>query len=183
RPGQREAGQDRWPDRGAAHDRPRAPARLRVDGGLHGGDVARHGAGDARRRCRTLRRSRRPAPHRPRPQPGPALPAWPRLAAQRGAVGLNRMFSRRTDAMTSRTLISLLLVAPLVVLPAGHAAAADFIVRHAVVVDGTGLVLAPGFIDTHSHHDRGLDSQLDALPVTSQGVTTIVVGQDGFSQE
>ena len=47
------------------------------------------------------------------------------------------------------------------------------------VIDAGGLVLAPGFIDTHSHHDRGLDSARDALAMVSQGVTTIVVGQDG----
>jgi N-acyl-D-amino-acid deacylase len=50
------------------------------------------------------------------------------------------------------------------------------------VVDATGLVLAPGFIDTHSHHDRGLDTHRDALGAVSQGITTIVVGQDGESQ-
>ena len=47
------------------------------------------------------------------------------------------------------------------------------------VIDAKGLVLAPGFIDTHSHHDRGLKQNKDALPVLSQGITTIVVGQDG----
>lgn len=50
------------------------------------------------------------------------------------------------------------------------------------VVDAAGLVLAPGFIDTHSHHADGLDKQPDALPVISQGVTTIVSGQDGGSE-
>jgi N-acyl-D-amino-acid deacylase len=49
------------------------------------------------------------------------------------------------------------------------------------VVDAHGLVLAPGFIDTHSHHDAKLDEHPDALVVVSQGVTTIVVGQDGES--
>jgi N-acyl-D-amino-acid deacylase len=49
------------------------------------------------------------------------------------------------------------------------------------VHDGRGLTLAPGFIDTHSHGDRDLLLQPDALPATSQGVTTIVVGQDGGS--
>lgn len=49
------------------------------------------------------------------------------------------------------------------------------------VVDATGLTLAPGFIDTHSHHDRGLFTEPDALAVVSQGITTIVVGQDGGS--
>ena len=47
------------------------------------------------------------------------------------------------------------------------------------VVDAGGLTLAPGFIDTHSHHDRGLETAPDGLAMVSQGVTTIVVGQDG----
>ncbi|HUG40505.1 MAG TPA: serine hydrolase [Longimicrobiales bacterium] len=49
------------------------------------------------------------------------------------------------------------------------------------VIDGAGLVLAPGFIDTHSHHDRGLLDLPDALGAVSQGITTIVVGNDGGS--
>ena len=51
-----------------------------------------------------------------------------------------------------------------------------------LVIDATGLVLAPGFIDTHSHHDRGLLDNRDALAALSQGITTIVVGQDGGSR-
>jgi N-acyl-D-amino-acid deacylase len=50
-----------------------------------------------------------------------------------------------------------------------------------VVVSGRGLVLAPGFIDTHSHHDRGLAERPDAEAAVSQGITTIIVGQDGSS--
>ena len=49
------------------------------------------------------------------------------------------------------------------------------------VVDLDGLVLAPGFIDTHSHHDRGLFEHLDARAAVSQGITTVIVGNDGFS--
>jgi N-acyl-D-aspartate/D-glutamate deacylase len=49
------------------------------------------------------------------------------------------------------------------------------------ITDGNGKILAPGFIDTHSHHDWGLDKNPSALAVTNQGVTTIVVGQDGGS--
>lgn len=49
------------------------------------------------------------------------------------------------------------------------------------VTDGRGFVLAPGFIDSHSHHDRALFKNPSAIAVTSQGVTTIVVGQDGGS--
>ena len=46
-------------------------------------------------------------------------------------------------------------------------------------IDGGGLVLAPGFIDTHSHHDWGLAETPDAPGAVSQGITTIVAGQDG----
>ena len=47
------------------------------------------------------------------------------------------------------------------------------------MIDAGGLALAPGFIDTHSHHDRGLQTGRDALAMVSQGITTIVIGQDG----
>ena len=50
-----------------------------------------------------------------------------------------------------------------------------------MVVNGNGKVLAPGFIDTHSHADGDIFDRPDALPVVSQGITTIVVGQDGRS--
>jgi N-acyl-D-amino-acid deacylase len=49
------------------------------------------------------------------------------------------------------------------------------------VYDATGLVLAPGFVDTHSHHDWQLSKNRDALSAVSQGITTIIVGQDGGS--
>lgn len=45
------------------------------------------------------------------------------------------------------------------------------------VYDASGLVLAPGFVDTHSHHDGGLLIELTALAAVSQGITTIVVGR------
>jgi len=48
-------------------------------------------------------------------------------------------------------------------------------------VDAGGLVLAPGFIDTHTHADGGIDDRPDALAVVSQGITTIIGGQDGGS--
>ena len=50
------------------------------------------------------------------------------------------------------------------------------------VVDAGGLVIAPGFIDTHSHHDGRLFEMRDAVAAVSQGITTIVVGQDGGSR-
>jgi len=49
------------------------------------------------------------------------------------------------------------------------------------IIEGNNLALAPGFIDTHSHHDHLLFEARDALAVVSQGITTITVGQDGSS--
>ncbi len=51
------------------------------------------------------------------------------------------------------------------------------------VIDATGLHVVPGFIDMHSHADRGLagDSveERKAHNLVAQGVTTVVVGPDG----
>jgi N-acyl-D-amino-acid deacylase len=49
------------------------------------------------------------------------------------------------------------------------------------IIDANGLVLAPGFIDTHSHSDRLILAERDALAKVTQGITTAVVGQDGDS--
>ena len=49
------------------------------------------------------------------------------------------------------------------------------------IIDAGGLTLAPGFIDSHSHHDRGLKAAKDAVPLLTQGITTAVFGQDGDS--
>jgi len=49
------------------------------------------------------------------------------------------------------------------------------------VLDGNGQVLAPGFIDTHSHADSEIREQRDAFAAVSQGITTVVIGQDGSS--
>lgn len=47
--------------------------------------------------------------------------------------------------------------------------------------NGMGKILAPGFIDTHSHHEWGLRKTPIGAPLLSQGITTIIVGQDGSS--
>jgi N-acyl-D-amino-acid deacylase len=47
------------------------------------------------------------------------------------------------------------------------------------VIDASGLVVAPGFIDMHSHASGGLDAHPDAITQIRQGITTAVVGQDG----
>ncbi len=50
-----------------------------------------------------------------------------------------------------------------------------------VVVDGDGQILAPGFIDSHTHADTLIFEHPDALAAVSQGITTAVAGQDGGS--
>ena len=51
------------------------------------------------------------------------------------------------------------------------------------VTDGTGLTLCPGFIDSHAHSDLciGADPNIAYIGKISQGVTTEVCGQCGFS--
>ena len=49
------------------------------------------------------------------------------------------------------------------------------------IVDATGLVVAPGFIDTHSHSDLQVLLQPEVLPKVMQGITTEILGQDGIS--
>ncbi|HVA85668.1 MAG TPA: D-aminoacylase [Candidatus Saccharimonadales bacterium] len=49
------------------------------------------------------------------------------------------------------------------------------------VVDGDGLALAPGFIDLHSHADFTLPAFPAAINSLSQGVTSEVVGNCGYS--
>lgn len=51
----------------------------------------------------------------------------------------------------------------------------------AEIVDATGLAVAPGFIDVHSHTDLVLLVNPNAESKIRQGVTTEVVGQDGSS--
>jgi N-acyl-D-amino-acid deacylase len=48
-------------------------------------------------------------------------------------------------------------------------------------IDVTGLVVAPGFIDTHSHSDLQVLIEPEVLPKMMQGITTEVLGQDGIA--
>jgi len=48
-------------------------------------------------------------------------------------------------------------------------------------IDAAGLVVAPGFIDVHSHSDWRLWANRGAESKIRQGVTTEVVGNCGFS--
>lgn len=49
------------------------------------------------------------------------------------------------------------------------------------VLDATGLVLSPGFIDMHAHSDLALLRDPDHSAKAAQGVTLEVLGQDGLS--
>lgn len=51
----------------------------------------------------------------------------------------------------------------------------------AQVIDGRGLIVSPGFIDAHNHSDRGFTTDPTAASQVSQGITTVVIGQDGGS--
>src|SRR5204862_3070420 len=52
----------------------------------------------------------------------------------------------------------------------------------AMEIDARGMAVAPGFIDIHSHGDGSLWSDPRAESLVRQGITTIVVGQDGSSR-
>lgn len=54
--------------------------------------------------------------------------------------------------------------------------------RGAVVIQGAGLTLTPGFVDMHNHSGGGLERDPTAATQVSQGITTMVLGQDGGSE-
>jgi N-acyl-D-amino-acid deacylase len=60
-------------------------------------------------------------------------------------------------------------IAPAITEPAGR------------VVDVTGLIVAPGFIDIHTHARRGIFEVPTADNYVRQGVTTLIEGPDGSS--
>lgn len=53
--------------------------------------------------------------------------------------------------------------------------------EHFTEVDCTGRVIAPGFIDVHTHDDAAVLDAPTMLPKLSQGITTVIVGNCGIS--
>jgi len=50
-------------------------------------------------------------------------------------------------------------------------------------IDARGLAVSPGFVDLHSHGDGSMDEDPRQESLIRQGITTIVVGQDGSSRQ
>jgi N-acyl-D-amino-acid deacylase len=48
-------------------------------------------------------------------------------------------------------------------------------------IDASGMIIAPGFIDVHTHDDRALLASPEMAAKASQGVTTVVTGNCGIS--
>src|SRR5437764_2004961 len=48
-------------------------------------------------------------------------------------------------------------------------------------VDVSGKIVAPGFIDVHTHDDRALFATPEMAAKASQGVTTVITGNCGIS--
>jgi N-acyl-D-amino-acid deacylase len=53
--------------------------------------------------------------------------------------------------------------------------------RADTVIDAADRAVSPGFVDTHSHSDMELFADPTLAPKLRQGITTEVLGQDGFS--
>ena len=78
------------------------------------------------------------------------------------------------DGTGSPGVIADVLVEDGLVTAVGEIGAAD------ETIDLTGLVLAPGFIDPHTHYDAQVLWDRDLTPSSWHGVTTIVTGNCGF---
>ena len=65
----------------------------------------------------------------------------------------------------------------------GRITAIGTLERHTAdtVLDATGRIVAPGFIDSHTHDDQAALVQPDMVFKVSQGVTTVIAGNCGIS--
>jgi N-acyl-D-amino-acid deacylase len=79
---------------------------------------------------------------------------------------------RAADVLVEGTVIT-------AVAPVGSLAPSRY--ETARIIDASGLVLSPGFIDMHAHSDLQLLAEPGHYAKLSQGVTTELLGQDGMS--
>ncbi|MGB2713485.1 MAG: D-aminoacylase [Vicinamibacterales bacterium] len=99
--------------------------------------------------------------------PGPQAPAYDIvLSGGRIVDGTNSPWYRGDIAIAGDTIVQ---IAPSIPAPAAR------------MIDLKGLVVAPGFIDIHTHARRGIFAVPTAENYVRQGVTTLVEGPDGSS--
>lgn len=109
-----------------------------------------------------------PASTAPQKPPGSATPARPLLLIKNGTL-IDGSGARRRAADVRISNGAIQQIGHLQLRPGERA------------IDARGMIVAPGFIDTHSHADGGLLETPDAQSQIRQGITTAIIGQDGGS--